>query len=252
MRYYLIVFVLLVLFLISFYGSRSVSKDKYEAIVGEPVSSYSGDFLLKVDIQTQADGYDYYIFEVQNINTGKVYKFDESYSVRHATFFFWENDDLWVYSGDVGVFVWKLNSHDFWDKFSDYQVEYVPELLHKRRPDLFKEYAGRQKMVGIVAYKYCDRSQQNENNKNKESGCDVVIGAVTKIVSPRMSIDLDAHEWIATVDLQTSVEINGNSVKRVVLKYDNEKLLFNPRIEKGINLVFEIDKQSELIDVYPE
>ncbi len=82
------------------------------ATVESPAVSPSGKYTLVV-----VYGYDgivhFQSFQILNQRGEGVYASTERFRTRDRTYFLWgEGDRVWVYSGDVGIFVWERDSEE--------------------------------------------------------------------------------------------------------------------------------------------
>lgn len=63
-----------------------------------------------------------------------VYRCDRLFSVFHTVLFTWDGRDrVWVYSGDVGTFIWELGGEGEW-VYRERDGEPWPEYLRRRVP----------------------------------------------------------------------------------------------------------------------
>lgn len=102
-----------------------------------PAASPSGKFRLEVREET-LEKTRHWRFTI----TGgeKPFTPDEAYRTRDALFILWdEHDRVWVYSGDVGTFIWEQAGDRAWQKhaYADRPDTPVPALLQQLRPRQF-------------------------------------------------------------------------------------------------------------------
>ena len=124
---------------------RRMNKDTYEALPDYPAISPSGKYVLQVSI-VQQKALPYYQFAIlaNKAEHEVLFQSPDKFAARHTTWFLWDQDDrVWVYSGDVGVFYWEYVSlSGEWSKgtYSDARKKHIepPSLFKKRRPRFFE------------------------------------------------------------------------------------------------------------------
>ena len=107
-----------------------------------PILSPSGKYLLRIESGfDKARYWKFYIIKKDSENI--MYYSRDKYSIRHTTYITWGKlDNVWVYSGDVGVFYWVHDPEhtSSWIKFRYHDApnpNIVPEFLRERRPKSF-------------------------------------------------------------------------------------------------------------------
>jgi hypothetical protein len=106
---------------------------------GQPRSSPSGKYLLEV-IEIKIEKYIYWSFRILKVEKAVVFQCREKFDIRHSTIIMWDdNDRVWVYSGDLGVFIWEAQNEDSeWAKIEYSQSNLKPpDFLIKEKPRLF-------------------------------------------------------------------------------------------------------------------
>jgi hypothetical protein len=74
-----------------------------------PVSSPSGNYVLTVESGFNDNVYNnhFVVYEAGD-NAPLVFASDKEYRTRDRLYFLWdENDNIWVYSGDIGITLWQ-------------------------------------------------------------------------------------------------------------------------------------------------
>lgn len=106
------------------------------ALPNRPAISYSGKYRLSVIETKDSNGVWMYQFEIEDLESKEVFRYDEGFGARHTTFILWdENDRVWVYSGDIGTDFWKLSEEEFtWDRCNYDQNNPAPPYLKLERP----------------------------------------------------------------------------------------------------------------------
>jgi hypothetical protein len=122
-------------------GCRSRKSDAL-ASPGHDVVSPSGKLKLAV-AEEDSPGGRMLRFEIRDATApGQVlYRCPDAFSARHRTFFLWgPGDAVWVYSGDVGTYVWLERQRSRWEKelYTTTSGATVPEELKRLKPKLFK------------------------------------------------------------------------------------------------------------------
>ena len=117
---------------------------KYEATVGHSAISPSGKYRLDVFLEESDSRYYFVIVDVKSGE--ELYKYEgyngyELYAL-HTTWFIWDGDNaeedvVWCYSGDLGLFYWRLEG-DNWKMHNGGIGEYAPVIFKERRPKDFK------------------------------------------------------------------------------------------------------------------
>jgi len=114
------------------------------ATPGNPVVSPSKKYLLQV-----VEGFDgsveYNRFDIVKIGeTGSdskvVFSSQDTFRTRDTLYFLWDNEDrVWVYSGDVGVYYWTRLNDTVWEKHTHQDGDIAPpETLKKLKPAIFQ------------------------------------------------------------------------------------------------------------------
>lgn len=136
------------------YAERGLKDDPdrdYAADEENQATSYSGKYLLSVVLQDgtdgkylnlainekQMDGTWQLVFAPGPVDNGK----NTGYSAQHTTVFVWDRKDrVWVYSGDIGTFVYSPEPDRGWARRSLYEMkgEVAPGLLRRFRPSSFQ------------------------------------------------------------------------------------------------------------------
>lgn len=100
-------------------------------IPSQSQQSPSGKYTLRV-IETQQDGILYWTFEIINDQGNPVFYCPDQFDIRHSTIILWDDADrVWVYSGDVGLYIWEMSANDHSWKKSGYSQSSLtpPEYL---------------------------------------------------------------------------------------------------------------------------
>lgn len=102
-----------------------------------PAISPSGEYILVV-----VSGHDgqvrFHSFQILNQHRKVVYLSAEHFTAHHRTYFLWDQDNrVWVYSSDVGIFFWKRKSDtDVWKKHDGSESNTPkPEFLRQAVPN---------------------------------------------------------------------------------------------------------------------
>ncbi len=125
-------------YLVSFsYKNQSHLFDDRLATPENAVKSLSGRYTLIVEALYQNDMH-FNRFSVLDNNHQIIFTCDEKYRTRDRLYFTWgDDDDIWVYSGDIGCVYWKRVSDTQWIpvyQYSQYSVtipDAIAENLHK-------------------------------------------------------------------------------------------------------------------------
>jgi hypothetical protein len=133
-------FLLLSLVLLSGCNRKAPVPSYLATPTSSPVSP-SGAY--KLTIQEGVDDARFWSFEIRRSSTSDLeFASNDRFYTRHTTHILWgKSDEVWVYSGDVGTFVWHRQPDGRWEKntfFYGAAVESVPEGLKKLKPKLFK------------------------------------------------------------------------------------------------------------------
>jgi hypothetical protein len=102
--------------------------------------SPSGAFRLTV--KEGRDDASFWTFEIRRVATSDLeFASNDRFYTRHTTHILWgKSDEVWVYSGDVGTFVWRKQADGHWEK-NPYvygtAAESVPDGLKILKPKLF-------------------------------------------------------------------------------------------------------------------
>lgn len=105
------------------------------ATLDRPAASPSGDYLLAV-VSEDEGGIHYQRFQILDPDGEVLYTSSERFDQRHTTYFLWDQDRVWVYSGDVGTFFWEQNAEGDWVKHVYAQSDLpAPDFLKEMRPD---------------------------------------------------------------------------------------------------------------------
>jgi hypothetical protein len=115
------------------------------ATINNPVISPSGKYQMKIaeEKNSEVKAVKFAIYKISNgkVESTPTYSSKESFRTRDTVLFLWgEEDQVWVYSGDVGTFFWTCVSENNWVKYSygkNKEVA-VPELLKKLKPKYYK------------------------------------------------------------------------------------------------------------------
>jgi hypothetical protein len=120
-------------------GDRPESR--YQALRNYPATSPSGKYRLVV-----MEGFDGQIhfakFDIVNnaLPQSSLFSCKEHFRTWDTTCFLWdEQDRVWVYTGDNGLFYWQRMKNGLWQENIYYQgqrVPPVPEFLKRRRPPI--------------------------------------------------------------------------------------------------------------------
>lgn len=137
----------LILVLLLGFGLQSACSKKNEmehdiyqqvATPTNEVLSPSGDFKLVVK-ESEKDGMEHWYFTVKDTNNKEIFISNSHYRTRDALIFCWDSSGrIWVYSGDLGTFIWQKNDEQEWEKFS-YSMKLFdpPEILKRLKPQFF-------------------------------------------------------------------------------------------------------------------
>lgn len=102
------------------------------ADIGRPSWSPSGEYQLIVGADTPGSTAHFYLTNRQGV---RVFTAADRFDLRHNTYFFWDKDDqVWVYSGDLGLFIWRNDPKSGWtrrayEKGRDALPSYLQEHL---------------------------------------------------------------------------------------------------------------------------
>lgn len=117
---------------------------KEVATVSNPIISPSGEYQLVIKEEI-FEGVKCNKFEVFKVvegypGTSAIFSSKELFRTRDTLYFIWgDNDRIWVYSGDVGIFFWERVTDEKWKKYvydEDKNIP-VPALLKKLKPEFF-------------------------------------------------------------------------------------------------------------------
>jgi hypothetical protein len=124
-------------------GNNKADNIDKSALVTEKNSmvSPSKEFILKMSVSEEEGVRGFHVVVSSSKDDEELFKSEEFYRSRDTNYLLWgDNDTIWLYSGDVGVFYWVKTEHT-WEKKSYAEnknsIE-VPELLKQLRPSLFK------------------------------------------------------------------------------------------------------------------
>ena len=117
---------------------------KYEDVFAtdeNSATSPSGKYKLEkvIDIIDEVNSFSFRILDAEHDNI--IYQSEDYYRTRDTHFILWGDDDMvWVYSGDVGVFYWEKEEESFWVKkgYAQRKEENIdlPEVLIALYPEL--------------------------------------------------------------------------------------------------------------------
>lgn len=106
---------------------------------GHDVLSPSSKYRLSVSLSNddQVENWSFLVKEAQS-NT-IVYRSSDIFRVRDTVFVLWDEEDrVWVYSGDVGTFIWsKVNNQWVKQAYADTINMQPPVLLKALRPKYY-------------------------------------------------------------------------------------------------------------------
>ena len=110
---------------------------KYPQLATEKnsVLSPSGELILEMD-RSREDGMAGFRFIIRDADTNEqIFKSQEWYRLLDTCYLLWADDDdiVWVYSGDVGIFYWEKDG-ETWGK-----TDYMGDTDQIKAPDLLKE-----------------------------------------------------------------------------------------------------------------
>ncbi len=100
--------------------------------VGHPTWSPSGEYQLHVDPDEQGSSA---YFSLTNRQGEQVFRTTDQFDLRHNTYILWDRDNqVWVYSGDLGLFIWRNEPESGWtrrayEKGQDLLPPYLQEHL---------------------------------------------------------------------------------------------------------------------------
>ena len=108
----------------------------------KPATSPSGQHTLVVkEEENEGNSPDLY-FQILDQQGALLFEAEERFSDRHMTFFLWDQEDrVWVYSGDVGTFIWEqAGDASRWVKssYADSDIP-PPDFLKEARPQFFDQ-----------------------------------------------------------------------------------------------------------------
>lgn len=142
----LLIFFMIIVFLLYL----NTNKENYNintegvATINNPVISPSGKYQMKIveENNSEVRAVKFVIYKISNgqVESTPIYSSHESFRTRDTVLFVWgEDDNVWVYSGDVGTFFWTCVSEKNWEKYAyaENKEVSVPELLKKLRPKIF-------------------------------------------------------------------------------------------------------------------
>jgi len=109
------------------------------ALPGNPQISPSKKYVLKIE-ELFVESIKYYKFLIINKQTEQVFDPKELFDIRHSTHFMWDvSDNVWVYSGDTGTYVWRKVQSD-WIKIHYLEMDSnPPDFLVHKNPKIFKK-----------------------------------------------------------------------------------------------------------------
>ncbi len=108
------------------------------AVQNHPLCSPSKRYILMID-EVFSGNIKYFKFKILNNNI-EIFDSEDLFDIRHNTYFLWDNlDNVWVYSGDVGTYVWE-QKQSIWIKKHYSEVDSSPpDFLSNKYPKLFKK-----------------------------------------------------------------------------------------------------------------
>ncbi len=109
------------------------------AVPNHPLNSPSKKYILKTD-EVFVENIKYLKFKILNSHNLEIFDSNELFDIRHNTYFLWDDlDNVWVYSGDVGTYVWKQEQSN-WIKMHYSKIDSSPpDYLLNKYPKLFKK-----------------------------------------------------------------------------------------------------------------
>ena len=109
------------------------------AVPGKLQNSPSGKFILKIE-EVIVEKIKYWKFCILDSIKQQVYNSEELFDIRHNTYFLWDSsDNVWIYSGDVGTFVWEQNNLN-WYKRHYLEIDKLPpKFLVNKYPKIFSK-----------------------------------------------------------------------------------------------------------------
>jgi hypothetical protein len=107
------------------------------ALPGNPQISPSKKYVLKIE-ELFVENIKYFKFLIINNQTEQVFDPKELFDIRHNTYFMWDaSDNVWVYSGDTGTYVWRKVQSD-WIKIHYSEIDSnPPDFLVYKYPKIF-------------------------------------------------------------------------------------------------------------------
>lgn len=119
-------------------GGMSTSAEDQQGLArpGRDVESPSGKYRLRVIEEDNGE----LTFEVLGEAVER-YRADVSYSDRFTTYFLWDDtaDKVWVYSGDVGTYIWELKESGWSSRPWRGSGLMAPTFLQEEVPRRFRE-----------------------------------------------------------------------------------------------------------------
>ncbi len=101
------------------------------------VESPSGQYLLHNLIDNNEKQLSFYISNV--ITKETIFTANDYFDYRHTTYIMWGDtlDEVWIYSGDVGTFVWRLDTLGRWEKQPlNKSIDMVPKYILNTKGEL--------------------------------------------------------------------------------------------------------------------
>ena len=141
----LIIFNILIMYILSSCINENGEKAmEYNELsnLDQPLSSPSGNYKAIIEKFNDNDVKSYKLF-IEDVNDKEPkYETDLIFRARDKNFVFWadEEDILWGYSGDIGIFFW-VNENNSWVKktYTKNSDAIVPQALKDARPNIFKK-----------------------------------------------------------------------------------------------------------------
>lgn len=107
------------------------------AIPGHFQISPSKKFILKI-VEVTVEEILYRKFNILNTKEQMVFESEELFDIRHNTWFLWDSsDNVWVYSGDVGTYIWEEKDSKWVKTHYLKSNSQPPDFLVNKYPKLF-------------------------------------------------------------------------------------------------------------------
>lgn len=97
-----------------------------------PVASPSGHYVLTIQSGYSEVYYNQFVVVTQSDSEQTIFNSDTPYRTRDMLYFCWDSDDnIWVYSGDIGITLWRFDEANRTWKEEYPAKDSPPEILNE-------------------------------------------------------------------------------------------------------------------------